>query len=434
MQDAFANTPNASVEACASRGAVDEAGAIRVLHVSPFFAPAWVYGGLVESAYQFARHLARAGAAVRVLTTDANGSGNTLDWAAKAAYAHGQRFEVRYCARVARQSVSLELLGALVEQVRWAGVVHLHGAYSFPTIPTLLAARILRRPVVWTPHGALQRWSGSRRVRFKSLWEKVCILVASRALVLHLTSESEVEETRARFPRATIGLVANGVEIPQSLHREPRGARLRLGFVGRLDPKKGIENLLAACRILRERSGPVFSLAIAGSGASAYEAKLRREIGRLDLSNQVELLGDLRGEEKQRMFERTDVLVAPSFTENFAIVVAEALAHGAAVIASTGTPWKEIERMGCGLWVGNDPASLADAISTISSMPVAEMGERGRRWMETGFSWDQCALEMLALYKDLLAQPGDRDARRRAPAASRYTNPRGCADHTPPPG
>ena len=284
---------------------------------------------------------------------------------------------------VARQSVSLELLGAMAEQVRWADVVHLHAAYSFPTIPTLLAARLLKRPVIWTPHGALQRWSGSRRVELKSLWEKVCIAVASRELVLHLTSQDEVAETRARFPRATIGLIPNGVEIPQTLHREPRGARLRLGFVGRLDPKKGIENLLAACSILKERSGPDFSLAIAGSGSSEYEAQLRREIDRLELANEVAMLGDLRGEEKRRMFERTDVVVAPSFTENFAIVVAEALAHGAAVIASTGTPWKEVERVGCGLWVNNDPASLADAIIKSVQCPSP-------RWASAaGAGWPQ---------------------------------------------
>ena len=382
--------------------------ALRVLHVTPFFAPAWVYGGLPESAYQFARHLADAGVAVRVLTTDANGWDTRLDAASMAAYAHLDGIEVRYCARVARQSASLELLGALAEQVRWADVVHLHAAYSFPTIPTLLTARLLKRPVIWTPHGALQRWSGSRRVGFKSLWEKVCIAVASSDLVLHLTSEDEATETRARFPRATIGLIPNGVEIPQTLHREPRGARLRLGFVGRLDPKKGIENLIAACRILKERSGPDFSLGIAGAGSSEYEAHLRREIDRLELGNEVAMLGDLRGEKKQRMLEQTDVVVVPSFTENFAIVVAEALAYGAAVIASTGTPWKEVERVGCGLWVTNDPASLADAIIKISSMPIAEMGERGRRWMAADFSWEKCASEMIALYRNILTQSSDR--------------------------
>jgi glycosyltransferase involved in cell wall biosynthesis len=386
----------------------NDGDAVRVLHISPFFAPAWVYGGLPEAAYQFARHLADAGAVVRVLTTDANGPGTRLDPAAFAAYSHGERFEVRYCARVACQSVSIELLGALVEQVRWADVIHLHAAYSFPTIPTMLAARTLKRQVVWTPHGALQRWSGSRRVGLKSLWEKVCIAAGQREMVIHLTSASEAAETRARFPGAIIGTIPNGVEIPKTFKREPRGALLRLGFVGRLDPKKGIENLLAACRILKDRNAPAFSLAIAGAGSSEYEAKLRREIDRVELADRVAMLGDIRGDEKRRMLERTDVLVAPSFTENFAIVVAEALAHGAAVIASTGTPWKEVEQVGCGLWVDNDPASLADAIAKISAMPTAEMGERGRRWMATDFSWQKSASEMMTLYKSLLAQRSDR--------------------------
>jgi glycosyltransferase involved in cell wall biosynthesis len=404
-QDAAALS--ASIDARVSRSA-DNPVAMRVLHVTPFFAPAWVYGGLPESAYQFARHLSRAGASVQVLTTDANGWGQRLDAAAMAAYAHRDGIEVRYCARVARQAVSPELLGALAEQIRWADVVHLHAAYSFPTIPTLLAARLLKRPVVWTPHGALQRWRGSRRVGFKSLWEKVCIAVASRQLMLHLTSDEEVAETRARFPRANLELIPNGVELPDTLHREPRGARLRLGFVGRLDPKKGIENLLVACRIVKERRALDFSLTIAGSGSSEYEAKLRGEIDRLELGSEVAMIGDIRGKEKQRMFEQAEVVVVPSFTESFAIVVAEALAHGAAVIASTGTPWKEVERVRCGLWVNNDPANIADAITKVNSMPIAEMGERGRRWMAADFSWEKCASKMIALYKNLLAQSDER--------------------------
>jgi glycosyltransferase involved in cell wall biosynthesis len=381
--------------------------AMRVLHVTPFFAPAWVYGGLPEAAYQFAKHEAAAGAAVRVLTTDANGWGKRLDPSAMENYAHRDGIDVRYCARVARQSVSIELLGALTEQVRWADAIHLHAAYSFPTIPTLIAARMLKRPVVWTPHGAFQRWSGSRRVGLKSVWEKVCIAIGSDSIVIHATSPGEVEETRERFPRATIELIANGVEAPAALNRTPRGSRLRLGFVGRLDLKKGIENLLAACKILKERGAPEFSLTIAGEGPSAYEARLRSEIARLGLT-EVMMLGDIRGAEKRRMFERTDVVVVPSFTENFGIVVAEALAHGAAVIASTGTPWKEIEQRGCGLWVDNDPASLADAITKIHSMPIVEMGERGHRWMASEFSWQKCASEMISWYRGLIASCADR--------------------------
>lgn len=381
--------------------------AIRVIHVTPTFVPAWTYGGLPEAAYQLARHQADAGAEVKVLTTDANGWGKRLDAAAIAEYAHRDRMEVRYCSRLARQSVSIELLGALPDQVRWADVVHLHAAYSFPTIPTLIAARMLKRPVVWTPHGAFQRWSGSRRVGLKSLWEAVCIAIGSAGVVLHLTSETEAEEVRARFPRGVIARIANGVEVPPTVNRTPRSACLRLGFVGRLDPKKGIEKLLAACRIVKERSALEFSLHVAGAGSPEYEAKLRDEVRRLGLCNEIAMLGDVRGDDKRRMFEAIDVALAPSFTENFAIVVAEALAHSVAVIASTGTPWKEVEERGCGLWVNNDPRSLAEAILKINAMPLTEMGERGRRWMAADFSWDSAASQMTALYQRMLPQSAE---------------------------
>jgi len=381
-------------------------GAPRVLHVSPFFVPAWCYGGVVESAYQSSRHLARAGASVRVLTTDANGPAKSLDAESASHYSHAERFEVTYCARVAGQSVSPAMLAALAEQVRWADIVHLHAAYSFPTIPTLLAARMLNRPVVWSPHGALQRWDRSRRTTLKSFWEKVCRVAAPQRLILHVTSEQEAAETGARFSSSNIALITNGVEIPATLNRPPRGLRLRLGFLGRLDPKKGVENLLVACRILKDRRAPEFSLEIAGAGTREYEEKLRKEIVRLELNAEVTMLGDIRGADKLRMLERTEVVVVPSFTENFANVVAEALAHGAPVIASTGTPWSELERNGCGLWVGNEPASLAHAIESISLKPLEEMGERGRRWMSECFSWERCAAELLAVYNSALTQRG----------------------------
>jgi glycosyltransferase involved in cell wall biosynthesis len=84
------------------------------------------------------------------------------------------------------------------------------------------------------------------------------------------------------------------------------------------------------------------------------------------------------------------------------MVVAEALAHGVPVIASRGTPWSGVEAHGCGLWVENDPASLVAAIERMSHMPLREMGERGRCWMEQEFTWETVARRMLQLYGKLL--------------------------------
>jgi len=68
------------------------------------------------------------------------------------------------------------------------------------------------------------------------------------------------------------------------------------------------------------------------------------------------------------------------------------------VIASKGTPWSRLEEMKCGLWVDNDPEALAGAIRSINSMPLQEMGLRGRKWMQNEFSWRSVAKQMLDLY------------------------------------
>jgi glycosyltransferase involved in cell wall biosynthesis len=376
---------------------------LKILHVSPWFAPAWRYGGLVEAVYQLARHAAAQGAAVRVLTTDADGGGS-LSREAVEAIAHESGFEVTCCHRAGGESVSLSLPGAMASHVKWADIVHLHAAYSFPTIPAMLAARLIGRPLVWMPHGALQRWSGSRRPQLKEIWEGVCRAIAPAGMTLHLTSSDEARESQVRFPHAALALIPNGVDIPETMERAPRGEALRVGYIGRLDQKKGIENLLDACRAIKERGTLHIALEIAGAGEPPYEESLRRRIGELEISGMVTMLGEIRGPAKSDFFARQDVMMLPSYTENFGIVAAEALAHGVPVIASRGTPWEELETRHCGLWVANDAASLAAAIDWIAVMPLAEMGANGRRWMTERYSWKRATDELFELYERMITR------------------------------
>jgi glycosyltransferase involved in cell wall biosynthesis len=107
------------------------------------------------------------------------------------------------------------------------------------------------------------------------------------------------------------------------------------------------------------------------------------------------------GGSKRDAFLHADVCVVPSFTENFGMVAAEALAHGVPVIASRGTPWADLEKHGCGLWVDNTPAILARSIMEIRSENLYEMGKRGRVWMQQDLTWGSVAAEMFDLYQDL---------------------------------
>jgi glycosyltransferase involved in cell wall biosynthesis len=370
---------------------------MKVLHVVPSFHPAYFYGGPIRSTFELCRNLAELGCEVRVLTTDANGLSKVLDVDKNEEVEVPEGFRVRYCPRRLRHSVSPTLMRLLPTYMRWADVVHLTGVYNFPTLPTLWGGRSLNKAMIWSPRGALQRWEGSSRIGLKAVWDFLWYHTTDRAeLTMHVTSEHESRETLARFPKLRMAMIPNGVDVPADLNRIERNGELRLLFIGRLDPKKGIEALLKACSLVD--SAPPWRLAIAGWGAPEYVSQLKEQIHALGVKGRVQIMGEVLSEAKKRLFECSDVTLVPSYTENFAIVVAEALAHGVPVIASKGTPWSRLEDMKCGLWVDNDPETLAAAIRSISTMPLQDMGSRGREWMQNEFSWRSVTKQMLDVY------------------------------------
>lgn len=371
----------------------------------PTFYPATCFGGPIFSLYGLCNALSRLNCIeLRVLTTDSNGLRRQDRLEIQSLpVRRPEGYEVYYCRKWWGREFSGRLLSLLYPMIRWADVVHLTSAYSFSTIPTLLLCRLLRKPVVWSPRGALQRWEGSTKPLLKRIWEIICNrLLSPDRCVLHATSKDEAEESQRRITLAPIEIVGNGVDIPSGIPNRswiPGGA-LRLLFIGRLHPKKGIENLFQALKILDER----VSLTVCGAGESDYESSLRAMANDLGLAQRVYFSAHVEGETKSRAFWDADICVVPSYTENFGMVVAEALAHGVPVIASRGTPWNGLTQRQCGLWVGNDPASLVKAIAEMRSRNLSQMGENGRQWMEESFSWKASAECMYAVYSRLITE------------------------------
>lgn len=344
---------------------------------------------------------------LRVLTTDSNGLATrnkiSVDSFPKR-FSSG--YQVYYCQRDYGVSFSMSLLRRLPAMVRWADVVHLTAVYSASTIPTLALCRLMHKPVVWSPRGSLQRWEGSSRPNLKRLWEFICNYLCDKERVtLHFTSDKELLESTARIGRASVVVITNGVDTvrrPKDYsHEKPKS--LRLMYLGRLDRIKGIENLLTA---LKEVDGLV-TLSICGEGSNGYAGNLKALTERLGIAERVKFEGHVTGEEKTKCFARSDVFIMPSFSESFGLSTAEALSYGLPVIASKGTPWSEVETVGCGLWVENDPESLSAAIKRMSKMPLEEMGRRGREWMSREFSWDVIAGKMFKVYEGLVRRPHD---------------------------
>jgi len=220
---------------------------------------------------------------------------------------------------------------------------------------------------------------------------------------LHVTADNEAVATRKRIPGVATAAIPNGVEVPSRLPSRnwtPEGM-LRLVFLGRLHPIKGIENLLRAIQVIGSRN---VTLTIYGTGEPRYVRELQEYVKSLSTESRIRFAGHVEGVNKTTAFLNADVCVVPSFSENFGLVVAEALAHGVPVIASKGTPWDKLEERGCGLWVANDHDSLADAIKRLRDMDLPKMGARGHAWMRENFGWESIGHEMLQLYKRLCTQ------------------------------
>src|SRR5205823_1625027 len=138
---------------------------------------------------------------------------------------------------------------------------------------------------------------------------------------------------------------------------------------GRLHPIKGIENLLNAMSLLEDD----VRLSICGEGEADYERRLRTMVAELRIESRVTFQGRVDGDAKERQFREADLCIVPSFKENFCMVVAESLAREVPVIASKGTPWKQLDTRGCGICADNDGGELAAAIMQARNMPLREM-------------------------------------------------------------
>jgi glycosyltransferase involved in cell wall biosynthesis len=217
---------------------------------------------------------------------------------------------------------------------------------------------------------------------------------------LHVTSENEAEESRQRINGVPIEIIKNGVDIPP--HNPERNwmqdGKLRLLFIGRLHPKKGVENLLRAVSVMKNNDNV---LTICGTGDDDYTLFLKDMANELGIADNVHFAGHVEGNAKSKIFWNSDVCIVPSHTENFGMVVAEALAHGVPVITSRGTPWQVLESRGCGWWVENSPNIIVDTILLARKSDLAAMGEKGREWMIEEFSWENVAARMVEAYDSI---------------------------------
>ena len=294
-------------------------------------------------------------------------------------------------------------------------VVETHGLWNYPAYAARRAAVKHAKPLVIRPCGMLSDYTWTRKppLKYAYWWlrERANVRAAS---AFHCTSEGEAVEVRKhRAARGLIRVIPNGVDrAAWTVPNDPSELRSACGpraenmpivlFLSRLHPKKGLTDfLLPALAFMRARA----FLAVVGGpdeNARGYLNEVRNAVKQHGLVDRVAFLGPVAASRRWAMFDGADVFALPSHSENFGIVVAEAMARGCPVLVTDGVQSSEhVTRANAGVVTRAETTSVADGLNRILGGERAAFGEQGRAYAKEHFDWDRIADQLLNLYRGL---------------------------------
>lgn len=283
-------------------------------------------------------------------------------------------------------------------------IYHIQGIWQYPSLITPRIARETKTPYIITPRGMLYPQDLAKGRLKKSIFLKLFLMDdLQKAACVHATCAEEMNHLRDLGVKSPIAVIPNPIHIPKKV--EFVKDKLRVGYLGRVHPRKNIARLLYAWEQLQNKINDG-KLVIIGDGDKEYMSFLKQETERLQLKNVV-FTGFLSGEAKEDALNSLSYLVVPSDFENFGNIVTEALVREIPVIASKGTPWQELETYQCGWWVENDIETLIQTIEKVINLSEDErktMGKRGRKLMEEKYAVEIVAKKMKQLYQWILTK------------------------------
>lgn len=283
-----------------------------------------------------------------------------------------------------------------------ADIVHI-SSFFFPTaFVTAFAARFLKKKMVWSARGELDTHAlhHSRLRKRPILW---CIKkFIGNYPVFHSTCAEETDYIKRVFGAdAHVVQIPNYLELPELI---PSVGSKYLLYLGRIHPKKAIDNLIKAVSLSEAFMNSDFVLKIAGKGKKEFENDLRQLVKKLNLTGKVDFVGQVEGLEKQKMLADAFFTIMPSHTENFGVVVLESLAQTTPVVASKGSPWASLEAEKIGFWIENSPETIARKIDEILKMPRAEYENyrrKCRNFVQREFDVTENIWKWIDLYRNL---------------------------------
>ena len=389
---------------------------MRILHVIPFFAPSWMYGGPVRATWEIARRLAKRGHHVSVFATDAYGGGRFPRPLGQPMDLDG--IEVTYF-RLAGGAggpyLSPALGHALSQRVGGFDVAHTSCGFSWTGVQLRKHALLAGVPYVYQAHGAMDRvkWRNKHlRKRLFFLFFEKRVLRDAAALVALTPFEARNYQNLGAAPERIV-IIPNGVDTDEYSPSTKRGA-FRSGhgipdevplvaYVGRIEHIKGVDRLLEAFHRLLE-SVPQARLVMAGPD-EGMRAPLEARAAALGIGDRVHFIGELDTSQTRALYHDADVFALFSYGEGLPLAALEAMACGLPVVISEESHLPQVEEAGAGVVIKNgDIEAFAAALARFLNDKTAceSSSQKAVELVRREFQWESAVDRIESLYRALM--------------------------------
>jgi glycosyltransferase involved in cell wall biosynthesis len=383
---------------------------MKLLFVTPFYRPAYIYGGPTRSIPSLCEGLVQQGHKVEVFTTNANGP-EKLDVPLETAV-DVNGVEVAYFDQSTiggRFFYAPDLKRACRRRAPDFDVTYIYGIWNYPAIAAGSACRKQDAPYIVSPRTGLMKWPMQQRWLRKQVFLRLFgWRYLHGAWAMHYTTDIEKQEAEQFGVRTPGFVVPNCMDFSEfDQLPETGGFRSRLGvspetrlvlFLGRIEPRKGVDLSMRAFAQVR-KSVPDCHFAIAGPGDEGYVDQLSELSIDLGIQDATTFTGYVDSTERIGALVDADVFILTSHTENFAMAAVEAMAAETPILLSDEVGVAPAaDKAEAGLSVSLSEDVIAEALNRLlSSSSLREsLAQNGPTHARSQYSPTSVADQMIA--------------------------------------
>ena len=398
---------------------MDNEKPLKVLHVIPYYYPAFHFGGPVTLVHYLNRALVNKGIDVTVFTTNVgienkvkNNSEVIVD-GVKVIYFKQKSF-LRFLSR-SGWNFSFDLINSLRKRIEQFDVIHISEVWSYSAAFASYYSLKFKKPYIVSPRGSLYPYTFKKKI-WKKLpyYHLVAKKILKRALLIQYVTEDEEDQSHSFLKLKNKAVVIpSGIDfsefsmLPEKSELQNKfpflkGKKIIL-FLSRINWIKGLDILLDSFKEIAKTRNDLHLLVAGEDLGDGYKEVVKGWVKEGGIEDMVTFTGLLKGKDKIMAYAGSDIFVLPSYSENFGMVVIEAMACGVPVVISDKVGLsKNVKNYDAGVVVNNKTEDLVKALKTLLNDDELRKtyAEKGKKFAQH-YNIENVADMMINAYKEL---------------------------------